>query len=262
MTAEVPFDRGVNPAVTPAPSGLKPVTDVAGPPLGSRVGDPNGGRICAQGARGLTPWSTCRGWPGRFASAQPRREYSPADKPKGYNVTIKRHLGKLALASAAAAGMVAIPLSAASAQTTGPINGHATFFTTAEAGSGPGPIIFTGSVLHALCVDNQGDSIDNIDCPGGSFQINHSVTAPAEVDNFNFNPNTCVGTFTFTGAAFSFQSGTGHYAGLSGGGTANGLDVSVQPRNPDGTCNTSDNAQPVAGFETIQASFQASLPRR
>ena len=86
--------------------------------------------------------------------------------------------------------------------------------------------------------------------------------APTEVDTPHFNSATCVFTFTFTGAVFSFQNGTGHYAGLSGGGTANGLSVSVQPRNPDGTCNTSDNAQPIAGFETIQASYQASLPRR
>jgi hypothetical protein len=168
---------------------------------------------------------------------------------------LKRYLGKFALASAAAVGMIVIPVAAASAQATGPINGHARFFTTADDGSGPGPIIFTGRVLHAVCTDNQRDTVDNVVCRGWTFQVDHSGN-PATT-NFTFNTQTCAGTFTFTGAPFSLLNGTGTYAGLSGGGLADGKDVEVAPRLPNGTCNQDPNAPPAFGF----ASIHASLPR-
>jgi hypothetical protein len=167
-------------------------------------------------------------------------------------------LRKLFLGGVAAAGLLVVPITAASAQATGPINGHARFFTTADAGSGPGPLVLSGRVLNGVCVDNQGDTVDNVVCRGGTFQIDHSGEPATQ--NFNFNTKTCVGTFTATGAPFSFLNGTGKYAGLSGGGLADVKGAQIAPRLPGGACNPDPNATPVFGFTSIHASFHADLP--
>ena len=164
---------------------------------------------------------------------------------------------KFVLATTAVLGMVAIPITVASA--TPAVNGHATFFTTADAGQGPGPIFLRGSVLRGICTDNQGDNVDHVVCPRGTFDIDHTNNT-ANQGTFTFNPVTCVGTFRITGTPFHFLNGTGAYAGLSGSGTANVRSSQIAPRLPSGACNPDQNATPVAGFTFIQASFSASLP--
>ena len=167
-----------------------------------------------------------------------------------------RLVRKFILGGAAILGLLVVPITAASA-TPSPVNGHAVFFTSADAGSGPGPIIFTGRVLHAVCTDNQGENIDHIVCRGGTFDIDH--TDAGNNGTFTFNPVTCVGVFTFSNGPFSFINGTGAYTGLSGSGLASGRSLEVSPRLPSGACNMADDAIPVAGFTSIHASFHASL---
>jgi hypothetical protein len=133
---------------------------------------------------------------------------------------------------------------------------HANFVSTTADGNGPGPLALHGAI-SAFCTDNQGPNVDHVVCPTGTFVLDHSAQGGKQ--NFNMNPSTCIGVFSFSGAPFSVKHGTGAYKGISGNGLAHGTGVEVAPRLADGSCNPDENAAPVDGFTEIAATFTASF---
>lgn len=133
---------------------------------------------------------------------------------------------------------------------------HAIFFTSADAGMGPGPLFLHGAI-NAACTDNQGQSIDQVTCPTGTFAVDHTSTG--NDGTFTFNQLICVGVFQFRNGPFTVGDGTGAYAGIHGSGLATGSTLQVAPRLPSGACNTDPNATPVAGFTQITATFTFTI---
>jgi hypothetical protein len=166
----------------------------------------------------------------------------------------RRVLRRIGVAAAAVAAVVLLPVSTAFAQPSGGVV-HA-FFITADVGSGPGPILFHGAI-NAACTEILGNNVDHVVCPHGTFDVNHS--ANGGTPSFNLNPVTCVATIQIVGVPFFFQNGTSAYAGIGGNGLATIRVNQVLPRNSDGSCNTSETAQPVAGLEIITATANVSF---
>ncbi len=133
---------------------------------------------------------------------------------------------------------------------------HANFVSTADDGNGPGPLALHGAI-SAFCTDNQGPNVDHVVCPTGTFVLDHSAQGGKQ--HFNMNPVTCIGVFTYSGAPFSVEHGTGAYKGISGNGLAHGSGIEMASRLADGSSNPSMDPAPVDGFTEITATFSASF---
>ncbi len=102
--------------------------------------------------------------------------------------------------------------------------------TTSETSSTES-IIALGSVFTAGGVDHQGNKIDQVVFPGGTFQIAHSPGHGPQ----RFNPRTCLGQISQHGT-YRLGRGTGRYAGISGHGRYQLSIVFVAARNSKGNC--------------------------
>ena len=131
-----------------------------------------------------------------------------------------------------ATAMTAMPAAAASAASGG--TEHFTFVTAgADPANRPGPIIATGA-FNAVGTDYQGDAVDRVVFPHGTFKLDHSQ--PGGTINFSFNPITCIETLHGNSLPFTITDGTGAFTGISGSGTSNITVVAVRGRNRDGSC--------------------------
>jgi hypothetical protein len=118
---------------------------------------------------------------------------------------------------AAVTGTVAVSgLTAASASTSGQpsASGIERFqlMTTSET-SNKESIIAIGGVFTAGGTDYQGNKVDRVVFPHGTFKIRHSAGQGTQ----NFNPRTCLGVISQHGT-YTIGHGTGRYAGISGHG--------------------------------------------
>jgi hypothetical protein len=75
---------------------------------------------------------------------------------------------------------------------------------------------------------------------------------------FSFDNATCSGTFGATGPA-TLSQGTGQYAGISGTLRVSGTFAQIGPRLKNGKCNMSQNAKPVAQFNTVTGTGHVSF---
>jgi hypothetical protein len=75
---------------------------------------------------------------------------------------------------------------------------------------------------------------------------------------FSFNATTCSGVFGATGPA-TLSNGTGQYAGISGTLRVTGTFAEIGPRLKNGKCNVSQNAKPLAQFNSVTATGHVSF---
>jgi hypothetical protein len=97
-----------------------------------------------------------------------------------------------------------------------------------------------------------GDKVDTVDFPGGSFKIAHSNGTGTQ----HFDPKTCLMTISQHGT-YKLLSGTGKYAGISGSGKYQFTALGIGARS-GGKCVQSK--PPVAWHQVINASGPVSLP--
>jgi hypothetical protein len=153
-----------------------------------------------------------------------------------------------------AAGAIAVPgLTAAAAVPAArpAVSGTEAFqLVTTTAASQNESVIATG-VFTAGGVDHQGNKVDTIKLPGGTFKIAHGPGKGSQ----KFNPNTCLTTINERGA-YKVEGGTGRYAGISGHGTSQ-VSVEVIAARSKGVC--SATLVPVAYQQIITASGPVHL---
>ena len=140
------------------------------------------------------------------------------------------------------------PASAAAVTTTG----HIQIMTMLATSPLASAIAWTAGTATAG-VDHQGNTVDTIVFPGGSWRVKHSPgTGPQ-----SFNPKTCLllvnqhGTYTILG-------GTGKYKGISGHGTYQVSIVGIFAKTKKGAC--SQTAAPVAWHQVINGSGPVKSP--
>jgi hypothetical protein len=88
----------------------------------------------------------------------------------------------------------------------------------------------------------------------GAFTVHH----PGGTGSFSVNPKTCLFKGTSTGS-YTINGGVGVYQGITGSGTYVSRESGVLPRNPNGTCDESNSAQPFSSVEQISASGPVSF---
>jgi len=98
-----------------------------------------------------------------------------------------------------------------------------------SASNAGGSVWATGPIAGAGTDVVLGQNQDRFVFKGGSVLVNHQATGGSD----HFNPITCTVTFTETGV-YQLASGTGAYAGVSGGGTYSARGVGVGHRTADG----------------------------
>ncbi|MGD0376796.1 MAG: hypothetical protein ABSB01_19695 [Streptosporangiaceae bacterium] len=123
---------------------------------------------------------------------------------------------------------------------------------TTSATSSKESIIAIGGVFTAGGVDYQGNKVDRVVFPGGTFKIRHSSGKGTQ----NFNPKTCLNVISLHGT-YSLGHGTGKYAGISGHGRYQLSILFVAARNSKGKC--SQTKPPAAYQQIIKAHGPAKL---
>jgi hypothetical protein len=108
-------------------------------------------------------------------------------------------------------------------------------------------------VFTAAGVDHEGNTVDTVQLPSGTFQVNHSG---AQTGAPKLNKATCFFTFTGTGP-ITVGHGTGAYRGISGSGKAVITIVGILGRTKSGAC--SENAKPLGWQQTIHGVASVKL---
>jgi hypothetical protein len=172
---------------------------------------------------------------------------------------MRKFTSQLAAAASAAviAGSIALfGLTAASASPAARPGRSGTEYLQLVSGSATSnraSVIVTG-VFTTGGVDIQGNSVDTVKFPGGTFRIWHS----SGTGRPHFSARTCLLTATIRGT-YKLSHGTGRYAGIRGHGryVARILDVG---RRSKGQCITNQNAAPLASQTIIDAHGPVHLP--
>ena len=167
---------------------------------------------------------------------------------KHISARMTRFAGALAQAAAAALGGTGIASASASPAASGT---EQFYLMTTSATATTMPVIASG-VFTAAGVDHEGNTVDTVRLPRGTFEINHSGATSGTP---KVNPATCFATFTGTGA-ITVGHGTGAYRGISGSGKAVISIVGILGR-IHGAC--SMNVNPVAWQQTIRATARIKL---
>jgi hypothetical protein len=123
---------------------------------------------------------------------------------------------------------------------------------TTSATSNRASVIAHGAVFTAGGVDIQGNKVDTVKFPGGTFRIRHSAGHGPQ----SFNPRTCLLTVTQRGT-YRLSHGTGKFKGISGHGRYLVRILAVGPRNAKGKCSMSK--APTAFQQIINAQGPAHL---
>ena len=161
-----------------------------------------------------------------------------------------------AAAAAAITGLVmAGPAGASSMASSGPaaVTGteHVQIISTSP--TSPLASVIVWGPVTAAGVDHQGNTVDTVVFPGGTWKVQHSNgTGPQ-----TFNPKTCLFTANLHGT-FKILSGTGKYKGISGHGTYQLSIVALGAKTKKGAC--SQTAPPVAFHQVVNASGPVKLP--
>ncbi len=114
---------------------------------------------------------------------------------------------------------------------------------TTSATSNRASVIAHGAVFTAGGVDIQGNKVDTVRFPGGTFRIRHSAGHGPQ----SFNPRTCLLTVTQRGT-YRLSHGTGKFRGIGGHGRYLARILAVGARNASGKCSMS---KPPTTFQQI-----------
>jgi hypothetical protein len=160
-----------------------------------------------------------------------------------------RFAGAVALAAAAALGGTGI----ASASVSPATSGTERFYLMTTSGTATKLPVIANGVFTAAGVDHEGNTVDTVQLPKGTFEIMHPG-GPSGAPKVN--KTTCFFTFTET-TPFKVGHGTGAYRGISGSGKAVITIVGILGRIHGGAC--SDNVNPVAWQQTFSAKANIKL---
>ena len=174
----------------------------------------------------------------------------------------RRRALRLTAVLAAIGSLLAVVSGAFAAGATG---GSVKMFGTPK-GSG-GAFMFTGAIGDFGSTQRQtasGSPSANGDFV--KFKLKHG-TFVADVTSFfnalnharpTFDKATCSGSFTVSGNA-ALSAGTGQYARISGTLKVSGTFAEVGPRLKNGACNASQNAKPLAQFNSVTGTGHVSF---
>jgi hypothetical protein len=151
-------------------------------------------------------------------------------------------------ATAAVAGLTAASASPAGPSASG--TEHFQLMTTSVT-SNRESIIAIGGVFTAGGVDFQGNKVDRVVFPRGTFKITHS----SGTGSTHFNPRTCLNVISLHGT-YRLGSGTGAYKHISGHGRYR-LSILFVAARSKGKC--SQTKPPVAFQQIIKAQGPAHL---
>jgi hypothetical protein len=174
----------------------------------------------------------------------------------------KRRALELATVLAVVGSLFAVVSGAFAAGATG---GSVRMFGTPK-GSG-GAFMFTGAIGDYGSTQRQtasGSPSANGDFV--KFKLKHGTFVADATKFFNalnharftFDKATCSGAFGASGPA-TLSAGTGQYAGISGTLKVTGTFAEVGPRLKNGACNASQNAKPLAQFNSVTAAGNVSF---
>jgi len=143
--------------------------------------------------------------------------------------------------------------------------------STSGSGSKPDPIVITGAIADygtSQNVNSSGKPAANTDrvkvtLKKGTFIVNTSQLNSA-LDNAqptDYNSSNCSASISAgpSDVAIVANSGTGAYSGISGSITMTAQLAIILPKTKSGSCNQSNNANPVAGWGEITGNGTVSF---
>lgn len=126
-------------------------------------------------------------------------------------------------------------------------------YSVGNASSNSQSVVITGAFADAGSLTVTGGT-SKVVLSRGTITINLAQGVAAENRLFNniakFVSQTTCGINASYSAPVTFVSGTGAYVGIGGAGTVKTSEIGVFPRTASGTCNLSENAEPV-GFLSL-----------
>ncbi len=164
---------------------------------------------------------------------------------------------KAAIACFVLMGGLTLASAAASAQSSSSGGSIQVWLTPSLTGNG-GKILITGAIADYGVT--KGKKAGQAVLKKGTIKVNlKQFNAATNAVNPTINPSNCSTSFTAS-APVPIVSGTGAYAGITGSFTLTAQYAFILPKTKSGSCNTSNNANPISQYGSVSGSGTVSLP--
>ena len=164
---------------------------------------------------------------------------------------------KAAIACFVLMGGLTLASAAASAQSSSSGGSIQVWLTPSLTGNG-GKILITGAIADYGVT--KGKKSGQAVLKKGTIKVNlKQFNAATNAVNPTINPSNCSTSFTAS-APVPIVSGTGAYAGITGSFTLTAQYAFILPKTKSGSCNTSNNANPISQYGSVSGSGTVSLP--
>ena len=164
---------------------------------------------------------------------------------------------KAAIACFVLMGGLTLASAAASAQSSSSGGSIQVWLTPSLSGNG-GKILITGAIADYGVT--KGKKSGQAVLKKGTIKVNlKQFNAATNAVNPTINPSNCSTSFTAS-APVPIVSGTGAYAGITGSFTLTAQYAFILPKTKSGSCNTSNNANPISQYGSVSGSGTVSLP--
>lgn len=131
--------------------------------------------------------------------------------------------------------------------------------TPSPTNNGGGKILITGAIGD-YGITKKGKNSNQAVLKKGTIIVNlKQFNAATNNANPTINQSNCSTSFVAS-APVPIVSGTGAYAGISGSFTLTAQFAFILPRTKSGSCNTSNNANPLNQYGSVTGSGTVSLP--
>jgi hypothetical protein len=133
------------------------------------------------------------------------------------------------------------------------------FVTPSPTNNGAGKILITGAIGD-YGITKKGKNSNQAVLKKGTITVNlKQFNAATNNANPTINQSNCSTSFTAS-APVPIVSGTGAYVGITGSFTLTAQFAFILPRTKSGSCNTSNNANPLNQYGSVAGSGTVSLP--
>lgn len=148
---------------------------------------------------------------------------------------------------------------AASAQSSSSSGNIQVWVTPSPNGNGGGKILITGAIGD-YGVTKKAKGSNTAVLRKGTIVVNlKQFNAATNNVNPTINQSNCSTSFTAS-ALVPIVNGTGAYTGITGSFTLTAQYAFILPKTKSGSCNTSNNANPVSQYGSVIGSGTVSLP--
>ena len=131
--------------------------------------------------------------------------------------------------------------------------------TPSLTNNGGGKILITGAIGD-YGITKKGKNSNQAVLKKGTITVNlKQFNAAGNSANPTINQSTCSGSFTYS-APVPILSGTGAYAGITGSFNLTGQFAFILPKTKSGSCNMSNNANPISQYASVSGSGTVNLP--